>query len=174
MITTMGPDRTEAVDYYFTYVDKVPRDRDILEVLESQGAETVALLSSISEAQSRYRYGPDKWTIRQVASHINDCERLFVFRAMWFARGFDSALPSFDQEVAIASAAADEVAWSRHIEEFRDLRAATVGFFRNLPADAWMRRGVASGNPFSVRALAYIAAGHVAHHAGILHERYLK
>lgn len=173
MMPTTGPDRTEAVEYYFTYIDKVPRDRDILEVLESQGAATLSLLSTIPENQSLQRYGPDKWTIRQVVSHINDCERLFVFRAMWFARGLDSALPSFDQEVAIASAAADEVAWGRLIEEFRDLRAATVGFFRNLPADVWMRRGVASGNPFSVRALAYIAAGHVAHHVGIIRERYL-
>jgi hypothetical protein len=97
----------------------------------------------------------------------------FVFRAFWFARGFDSALPSFDQNVAMSAAAANERSWSSLVEEFRSVRGATLSFFQNLPPHAWARRGVASGNPFTVRALAYIAAGHVAHHAAILQQRYL-
>jgi hypothetical protein len=98
---------------------------------------------------------------------------LFVFRALWFARGFDSPLPSFDQDVAVSTAGSDDRSWRSHVEEFRTIRNATVSFFQNLPADAWMRRGVASGNPFTVRALAYISAGHVSHHVKILRERYL-
>jgi hypothetical protein len=105
---------------------------------------------------------------------VNDTERLFVFRAMWFARGFDSPLPSFDQEVAVSTAGADERPLRSHVEEFRAIRAATLAFFRNLPAAAWSRRGVASDNPFTVRALAYIAAGHVAHHNRVLREHYLE
>jgi hypothetical protein len=130
-------------------------------------------LSGISEEKSLHRYAPEKWTIRQVLNHLSDAERLFVFRALWFARGFDSALPSFDQNIAVAGAGADEVSWARHVEEFRGVRLATISFFRNLPADSWLRSGIASGNPFTVRALAYIAAGHVAHHTTILKERYL-
>ena len=107
-------------------------------------------------------------------SHLNDTERLCVFRALWFARTFDSPLPSFDQNIAIAGARADERSWCSHVAEFRAVREATLEFFDNLPADAWGRRGVASGSPFTVRALAYIAAGHVIHHAAILRERYLK
>jgi hypothetical protein len=98
---------------------------------------------------------------------------VFVFRALWFARGFDSPLPSFDQNVAVASAGADDRSWSSHVEEFRAVRGATLAFFQDLPADAWTRRGVASDNPFSVRALAYLSAGHVIHHTKILRERYL-
>jgi hypothetical protein len=125
------------------------------------------------EDQSQVRYASDKWSIRQVLSHINDTERLFVFRALWFARALDEPLPSFDQNVAIASAGADERSWRSHVDEFRAIRTATLSFFRHLPAEAWMRRGTASGNPFTVRALAYITAGHVTHHSRILRERYL-
>jgi DinB family protein len=166
------PERSEAAEYYFTYIDKVP-DGDVRQILEAQSRETLELLSGISEPQSLHRYAPDKWSIRGVVSHWNDTERVFVYRALWFARGFDAPLPSFDQNTAIASAGADERSWASHVEEFRAIRAATLGLFQNLPAWAWDRRGVASGYPFSVRALAYVTAGHVAHHAGVLRERYL-
>jgi hypothetical protein len=98
---------------------------------------------------------------------------LFVFRAFWFARGFPGPLPSFDQNVAMTSAEADRRPWASHIDEFRAVRAASVAFFRNISPEAWDRRGIASDNPVTVRALAYITAGHVAHHVALLNERYL-
>lgn len=98
---------------------------------------------------------------------------MFLFRAFWFARGFDSPLPSFDEKISAGAARADEISWARHVEEFRAARLATLTFFRNLPADTWMRSGIASDNPFTVRAAAYIVAGHAAHHVAILQERYL-
>ena len=70
-------------------------------------------------------------------------------------------------------AAADQYSWASHVADFNAVRTATLSFFRNLPEDAWSRTGIASGNPVSVRALAYIIAGHVAHHIAILQERYL-
>jgi DinB family protein len=166
------PERSEAAEYYFTYIDKVP-EGDICRILESQSTEIPALLEAIPEPQSDYRYAADKWTIREVVAHLNDCERLFVFRAFWFARGFDTPLPSFDQNVALAGAGANHRSWNSHIDEFRAVRAATLAFFRDLPGEAWDRRGIASDNPFTVRALAYIAAGHVVHHVALLKERYL-
>jgi DinB family protein len=166
------PEPNEAAPYYSTYIDLISSD-DIVNVLESQLDETLSFLSGVSEEKSLHRYAPDKWSIRQLLGHVNDCERLFVFRAMWFARGFPDPLPSFDQNICVEFAEADEVAWSSHVEEFRRLRLATIAFFRNLPEKAWLRSGIASDNPFTVRALAYIAAGHVAHHTGILKERYL-
>jgi hypothetical protein len=167
------PARTEAAEYYFRYIDLVP-NADICETLRAQAADTSSLLQSISEAQSLYRYAPDKWSIRELLNHINDTERLFVARAFWFARGFDSPLPSFDQLVAASAAQADARSWASHVEEFKSVRAATLTFFDNLPSEAWMRRGIASDNPFSVRALAYLTAGHVIHHGAILRSRYLE
>src|SRR5688500_7604101 len=95
------PDRSEAADYYFRYIDQVPGD-DINRVLDEQLVETRTLFRSISEHESQHRYAADKWSVRQVVSHLSDTERLFVFRAFWFARGFESALPSFDQHLAAA------------------------------------------------------------------------
>lgn len=167
-----APDRTEAAEYYFKYIDQVPPG-DICAILDAQASETLSFLAAVPEEVSRRRYAPDKWTIRQVVNHVNDSERVFVGRAFWFARGFGTPLPSFDQNVAMAVCAANARTWRSHIEEFRGVRAATLTFFRSLPPDAWDRRGIASELPFTVRALAYIVAGHVVHHIRIVRERYL-
>jgi hypothetical protein len=169
--TITAPERGEVADYYFTYIDQVPAG-DIRDILGSQATETLAVFEGISEEGSLYRYAPDKWSIRDVLGHINDTERLFVARAFWFARGFDTSLPSFDQNVAVSAARAHHRTWRSLVDEFGTVRAATLSFFLNLPEDAWGRRGVASDNPFTVRGLAYIAAGHVAHHLRILRQRY--
>lgn len=166
------PQESEAAPYYFTYINQVRGD-DPVHVMEGQLEESVAFFSGISEEKSLYRYAPEKWSIRQTLSHVNDCERLFAFRAFWFARGFDIPLPSFDQNVAATGAVADRVPWATHIEEFRRVRLATISLFGSMPPAAWARRGIASDNPFTVRALAFIAAGHLTHHITILRERYL-
>jgi hypothetical protein len=166
------PSPSEAAPYYFNYINRVSSD-DIVPVLQSQLDETVAFLRGISEEKSLFRYAPEKWSIRQMWGHVNDAERLFLLRALWFARGHESALPSFEQEIAVTAAKSDDVPWVRHVEEFREIRLATISFFRNLPEDAWTRKGVASGNPFTVRACAYVVAGHVVHHAAVLREKYV-
>lgn len=166
------PDRSEAAPYYFRYIDRVASG-DIIEILEAQREEALRLFPGISEAASLHRYAPGKWTIREVLNHVNDTERVFLFRALWFARGFESPLPSFEQEPATAAARANEIPWTAHVSEFRAVREATQAFFRNLPEEGWSRSGIASGNPFTVRALAYIIAGHAAHHMAVLEERYL-
>jgi len=166
------PERTEAPPYYFKYIDRISNGQ-IVEELASQRQEALEFFSTISEEKSLHRYAPDNWSIRQVVNHVNDTERVFVYRALWFARGFDTPLPSYDEKVASSMARADEVPWNRTVEEFDDVRRATVDFFRNLPPGSWMRTGIASDNPFTVRALAYIVAGHAAHHMAILRERYL-
>jgi DinB superfamily len=167
------PDKTEASEYYFTYINQVGPGQ-IVEILGTQGKEVDTLFAGMSEESSLHRYAPDKWTIREVVAHVNDTERLFVFRAFWFARGFDTPLPSFDQNVAIQASGANDRTLSSHLGEFRAVRAATLAFFDNLPSEAWSRRGIASNNPFTVRALAYMCAGHLTHHVRIVRERYLK
>ena len=97
----------------------------------------------------------------------------FGFRALWFARGLESPLPSYDQNVAASSAEADRVSWAAHVGEFRRVRLSTISLFRNMPSQAWARSGIASDNHFTVRALAYIIPGHFAHHVSVLRERYL-
>lgn len=171
-IMSARPEPNEAASYYSLYIDRITSD-DIVDVLATQLNETVAFLSGISEQQSLRRYAPDKWSMRELLGHVNDTERVFMFRALWFARGFQDPLPSFDQEIGFKVAESDRVSWANHLDEFRAIRLATVAFFRNLPPDAWLRSGIASGSSVTVRALAYIVAGHVSHHLAILRERYL-
>ena len=166
------PQTTEAADYYFKYIDLITSD-DIVPALESQMGETLQFLSGISEEQSLHSYAPGKWTIRELLNHMNDGERLFSGRAFWFARGFTDPLPSFEQDVAVLMAQANNTSWAELVEEFKHLRLSTIALFKNLPEEAWSRSGVASDNPVTVRACAYIIAGHVAHHLGVLREKYL-
>jgi hypothetical protein len=166
------PEPNEFPPYYSKYIDQAPSG-DVVDVLEVQLDETVSFLRGITEEKSLHRYAADKWSFRQVINHVSDVERLFAYRVFWFARGFDSPLPSFDEKVGAAAAQADEIPWERHVEEFRTVRLATLTLFRNLPAEAWMRSGIASDNHFTVRAIAYILAGHTTHHMAILKERYL-
>src|SRR5580658_6688148 len=163
---------SEAAAYYFTYINQVVGD-DIVSIIEGQLDESLDLFARISNEGSLHRYAQDKWSIRQVLNHVNDTERAFAFRALWFARGFDVPLPGYDQNIAASGAGADNVSWGAQVEEFRCVRLSTISLFRNMPAEGWMRSGVASDNPFTVRAMAFIIAGHVEHHIRILRERYL-
>jgi hypothetical protein len=166
------PQETEAAPPYFKYIDQVPGD-DALAVIESQLEESRALFAGISEETSLRRYAPDKWSIRELLNHVTDTERAFAFRALWFARGFTTPLPGYDQNIAAAGAAADRIAWEAHVEEFQQVRRSTISLFRNMPDAGWTRSGIASDNLVSVRAQAFIIAGHAAHHLTILRERYL-
>jgi hypothetical protein len=166
------PQESEAAKYYFTYIDRVVGD-DVTGTIENQLETASVLYSGISEEKSLHRYAPEKWSIRQLLNHVTDTERAFAFRALWFARGFDSPLPGYDQNIAAAGAEADAIPWAAQVEEFRRVRLSTISLFRNMPAAAWARTGRASDNRVSVRAVAYIIAGHLEHHNAILRERYL-
>lgn len=166
------PSPTEAAPYYFTYINQVTGENPMA-TLESQLDDSLVFFSTISEEKSQHRYAPDKWSIRQVLNHVTDTERAFAFRALWFSRGFDAPLPSYDQEIAARGAGADAVSWSAHVEEFRRVRLATISLFKNMPREAWTQTGIASDNRFTVRAMAFITAGHVNHHVRILKDRYL-
>jgi DinB superfamily len=170
---TTRPARDEAAEYYFKYIDLVPA-ADVCAILEQQLDTALTFLRAIPPNRAQHRYAPDKWSVNGVVAHVNDCERLFAFRAFWFARGFDSALPSFDQHTAAGHDGADDRPLSTHIAEFESVRRASLALFSHLPLEAWSRRGIASDNPFTVRALAFIAAGHVIHHSNILRELYLQ
>lgn len=167
------PDRSEAVEYYFTYIDKA-QTTDILGHLETQSTEFLHLLDGISEESSLHRYEPGKWSLREALSHINDTERVFGFRAFWVARGAQPSLPSFEQDAFVANSGADTRRWSSHVDEFIAVRAGTMALLRSLPAEAWLRRGLVNNNPVTARALAFMVAGHVEHHRQIIVARYLR
>jgi hypothetical protein len=166
------PQTTEYAPYYSRYVDLIATP-DVVPELSSQLEKTVSFLSNISEEKSLSTYGAGKWTIKEVLNHVNDTERVFLYRAFWFARGFEQPLPGYDQDVCVAAARPNSIPFTELIDEFKHVRLSTLSIFRNMPDEAWGRTGIASDNPFTVRALAYIITGHVAHHLNVLQERYL-
>lgn len=166
------PEPSEYAEYYETYVSKVPKG-DIRQVLHDQRDRTLNFLGDIPGSRAAYRYAEGKWDLREVLGHINDTERVFTFRAWWFARGLPEPLPSFDQDVAVAQAGSSDRNWNSLVDEFDAIRVNTLHLFDSFAEVAWDRRGTASGYSFSVRAMAWITAGHVEHHLGLIRERYL-
>ncbi len=166
------PAAGEAIEYYFRYIGEVDGD-DVISALSHQLTSVPAFYEAITEPQSLRTYGEGKWSVRDVVGHVTDVERLFVGRALWFARGFTAPLPSFDQEAAVAAAQADRLPLAAHVADFARVRNATLSLFRSFSPEDWKRTGVASDNPFSVRAIAFIIAGHTAYHEKIVRERYL-
>ena len=166
------PEPDEYAPYYEKYVSLVP-DADLVETLERQGAETLALLRGLSEEQGARRYEPGKWSVKQLVGHINDGERIFAYRALAVARGERQPLPGMDQDEYMAGVDFDARTLASLADEFEAVRAATLQLLRHLSPEAWARRGTASDNEVTVRALAYIIAGHEGHHVRVLKERYL-
>ena len=166
------PEPNEYASYYERYISKVP-DANLIETLERQGAETLALLRALPEERGGHRYEPGKWSIKQLVGHISDGERLFSYRALSIARGDRAPLPGMEQEEWMAGVDFDARTLADLVDEFEAVRGATLHLLRHLSPEAWARRGTASGNEVTARALAYVIAGHEAHHVRVLRERYL-
>jgi len=171
--TISRPVAADYPPYFATYIDKVPAG-DVLEILKSQIDETIKTLSKVKESDAGYRYAPGKWNIREVVRHIADTERVFIYRAVCFARGETQPLPGFDENVYAANSEADTRTLVEHLEELRTQRAATVSFLAGVSPEALMRRGTANNREYVMRAIPFIIAGHERHHLGVLRERYLK
>jgi hypothetical protein len=165
------PEPTEYAEFYAGYVSEVPGS-DVLGVLESQRVQMLQLFAARSERDGSFRYAPEKWTVKEVLGHINDAERIFAYRALRIARGDRTPLPAFEQEDFVRNGGFGERTLADLAEEFGLVRNASVVLFRSLREDAWPRRGVASQKEVTVRALAFITAGHQIHHRAILEERY--
>jgi hypothetical protein len=166
------PDETEYAPFYAGYVARVPNG-DLHEILRSQIYDTVSLVGSLGEAEAAHRYATGKWSIKDVIGHVADTERVMGYRALCFSRGETAPLPGFDENLYVANARFDARPLADLIEELRSVREATVHLFAHLNEEELARRGVANGREVSVRALAWIIAGHERHHAAILRERYL-
>jgi len=171
-LTISRPEETEYLPYYERYVSLVPGD-NILEVLGNQLDETLALLRSVPETRAGFRYAEGKWSVKELVGHMIDTERIFAYRALRFARNDRTPLPGYEQDDYIRNASFDACTLADLAAEFESVRRSTLFLFKHLDTDAWMRKGLASEAEVSVRALAYIIAGHELHHREILRDRYL-
>jgi uncharacterized damage-inducible protein DinB len=167
------PESDEYDDYYRRYVRKV-LDGEILELMQSELEETLVLLSEVPPEKEEYRYEPGKWSIREVVGHMIDVERLFGFRALWFARQVAEPLPGMDQDMWATLSRAHERPLSELAEEFALARRSNRAMFASFDDEMAELTGIASGYSFTVRACAYILVGHEVHHRNVLRESYLE
>ena len=170
MIRIPKPRPEEHAEYYAKYIKLV--GDDALGALRAQSASTPRLLTGLSEAQAMHRYASGKWSVKEVVGHILDAERVFSYRALRIARADATPLPGFDENAWMPAAHFDRRPMPELVSDYQTVRAATVALFSSFDEEALTRLGTANNQPFSVRALAHIIAGHELHHVGLLRERY--
>ena len=170
-LTISRPAADEYFEYYHKYVSRVP-DGDLVDILRQQLTETVSLLSTIPEGRGDFAYAPGKWSIKTAIEHMSDVERVMAYRALTFARNDKTDLPGFDENQWAADFNADDRTLADLIDEFEAVRNATIQFAKHLTTEELERRGKASGQLVTVRALLYIIAGHELHHRALFRERY--
>lgn len=166
------PAESEYDPYYRFMIDLVP-DEPIKSVLEEQRYEIMGLLGSLDHTTADYRYAPEKWSVKEVLGHVLDTERIFGARALCFARGEQQPLPPFEQDEYVRSAGFDVRSLASLSREFEAVRESTECLFSGFDEEQWDRGGIANNAHMTVRAVAYIIAGHAAHHLAIIRERYL-
>jgi uncharacterized damage-inducible protein DinB len=173
MRTIPPPETGEYPAYASQYIDLVPTDGHLLEHLARARVALAELVLPLPEETLLHRYAPGKWTIKETLVHIVDDERIYSYRALRFARGDATPLPGFEQDPFAAASQANERSLPDILAEHAAVREATIALFRGLPEASFLRSGIGDGKRSTVRALAYHLAGHEAHHAGLIEERYL-
>jgi hypothetical protein len=166
------PETNEFDPYYNTYISLVEGD-NVLPVLEAQPGELRSMFSDVPEEKGAFAYAEAKWTVKELLGHMIDGERMFAYRIFRISRGDKTPIEGFEQDDYIENAHSNERSFTDLLNEFELLRQANMLFFNNLKDDAWTRTGTANKREISVRAIAFIMAGHIRHHINILKERYL-
>lgn len=164
------PEPDEFFEYYGRYIGLT--GDDAMATLRASAAATPRLLSGVTEPQAMFRYAPGKWSVKQVLGHILDAERVFMYRALTFARADETPVPGFEEDDWMAASTFDRRTLNDIVEEYVAVRAATLALAASFDEVALTRRGTASGRTMSTRAAIHCVAGHELHHVAILKERY--
>jgi hypothetical protein len=167
------PTQFEHADYYGSFIKLVDESTNVLDQLRNNAKEIEILILSLTEPQLTTAYAEGKWCIKDIIQHLIDCERVFVYRAMRFARHDKTAQPFFDENEFAKAAKATTMPIKKILKEYKTSRQATLAFFNNQSADTHKRAGIAGNTMTTVRALAWIICGHELHHWRVIRERYL-
>lgn len=166
------PASDEYASYYGGYIGRVPEGSDVFALLHRQPDDLRTLLQAVADDAANVRPAPGEWSIKEVLGHINDTERIFAYRALCIARGDVTPLPGFEQDDFVRGTDFNVRSVADLVDEFDFQRRSNILVFKPLTEAEINRRGTASGNPFSVRALLYTLAGHVIHHVESLKTDY--
>ncbi len=159
--------------FYAGYMRLVPDDGNLPQHLAAIMTETEIVVANLPPDKFTYRYAEGKWTLKDILLHLTDAERVFVYRAMRFARTDATDLPGFDENVFAENAGANARAITSIVAELAAQRVATIAFLNSLDAVAWQRQGTANGAVNSVSGFMSVLYGHHRHHLTVFRERYL-
>ena len=167
------PATDEYAPFYEDYVQRASQRDDLYTALSHQIDELRSAFGSLTDRQTRFKPGPQEWSIKEVIGHLNDVERVFSYRLLRISRNDATPLPGFEQEDYVRMAGFDEYSLDGLLTEFEHLRRANMITIQYMSTEAVDRRGTVSGMTVSARALIYMLIGHVDHHMVSLHEKYL-
>jgi hypothetical protein len=168
------PIETEYALYYEKFINLVDRERSVLDQLKTNAKEIESKLLSLTKQELETSYEAGKWTIKDIIQHLVDCERVYIYRAMRFARNDKMPLPFFDENEFARQANANLIPIKKILKEYKTSRQASIAFFSNQSNLVLKRVGMASQASMSVRACAWIICGHELHHWKMIQEKYLK
>ncbi len=168
------PSYNEYALYYEQYIELIDSNISVLDQLKKNAQSNNNLFKSLSNEVLTSPYSEGKWSIKDIIMHLIDTERVFVYRAMRFARLDKTPQPFFDENEFVKNANANKIPLSKLLKEYITCRNHTLSFFNNLNADQLKACGIASNFTMSVRACAWIILGHELHHIKVINERYLK
>ena len=163
---------TEFQKYIQRYLDLVPSE-NWLEEMKISGNSTLEIYRNLSPEQSNFAYAEGKWTMKELLQHLIDAERIFVYRAMRFARKDKTELPGWDEEEYANHYFSAKRRVESLTEEFETVRKSSLIFFENLNPQQLSETGIANGNEISVETIGKLVVGHNIHHVNIMNERYL-
>ncbi|WP_309642301.1 DinB family protein [Flavobacterium sp.] len=164
---------TEYASFYAPYINAVSDEYSLIEELEISVHRLIKFVQNIPLDKFDYRYAEGKWTIKDILLHLIDAERIFAYRALRFARKDATPLASFDENIYVDVAHANNRSIQDLLTELAVVRQATLSLFKSFSDENLMQVGIASNNPMSVRALGFVIIGHQNHHQRVFEERYL-
>lgn len=163
---------TEFQKYIQRYLDQIPTENWLEELINS-GAETIQIFSGLNDEKALFSYAEGKWTLKELLLHLIDCEKIFQYRALRFARKDETELTGFDEDLFVVNSFANERTLVSLLEEFRIVRQTSIIFYENLQNEALSYKGKANGNEISVETIGKVIVGHNYHHLKVIEERYL-
>ena len=165
------PTGDEYPEFFTGYIGQLRNQPDVIAALEQQRS-VIAALAAVPDERASYRYADGKWSVKEVVSHMTDAERIFSYRLLRIARGDETPLPAFDENKYVASSHAADRQLSDLASEMAVVRDSSLALVRSLDARDLDNRGMVRAGAISARASVFVLAGHFAHHANILKERY--
>ena len=166
------PAENEYPQYYVPYV-KLVSEGNVIEILKNNMEKVIMLFEGISDEKALFRYAENKWSIKEVLGHLTDTERIMSYRLLRVGRGDQTELAGFDENFFVQGANFNQLPLKNLLDDFIATRNATISLVQNMPPEAWTNKGYANNSEITTRAIAYIIAGHEAHHRNIIQDRYL-